>query len=251
MIVSPDAPSVGTAAPVACVASVIVPAHNEASVIGRLLDGLCGLPAWIEVIVVCNGCWDDTTSVARDRGAGVRARVLDLPAASKQAALDAGDRTARSDTRLYVDADVRASAESILDVVAALRRGSVLANRPLIRYDTSGADSLVRAFYRARTRTKPLMTSLWGAGFYGVSPEGRARWATFPASVPDDFFVASLFESDEVAIVDTVPVVVSTPRTVSALLHTLRRVYALPTRSPRSSISTLAAVVRSAGYQAP
>ena len=48
------------------VGSVVIPAHNEANVIGRGLDRLFGsLGTGIEVIVVCNGCTDDTADTAR------------------------------------------------------------------------------------------------------------------------------------------------------------------------------------------
>lgn len=34
---------------------VVIPVHNEAGTIGRLLDGLAGLAGDAEVAVVCNG----------------------------------------------------------------------------------------------------------------------------------------------------------------------------------------------------
>ena len=47
--------------------SVVIPAHNEAKVIGRCLSGLLeGMaPGELEVIVVCNGCTDGSEDVAR------------------------------------------------------------------------------------------------------------------------------------------------------------------------------------------
>ena len=47
--------------------AVIIPAHNEASVIGRTLGRLAPLAAGgqVEVIVACNGCTDNTAEVAR------------------------------------------------------------------------------------------------------------------------------------------------------------------------------------------
>src|SRR5690349_20226188 len=86
------------------IASIVIPAHNEASVLGRLL---ATLPADVdgrrlEVIVACNGCTDNTAAIAREWGA----TVVDVTTASKIAALNAADEVAVTFPRLYVDADV-------------------------------------------------------------------------------------------------------------------------------------------------
>jgi len=50
--------------------SIVVPAHNESSVIARTLSRWGANPALDEigVVVVCNGCTDDTANVARRFG---------------------------------------------------------------------------------------------------------------------------------------------------------------------------------------
>ncbi len=60
--------------------SVVIPAHDEAAVIGRCLDALfTGFePGELDVVVVCNGCTDDTASAARASGHPVR--VVELRA---------------------------------------------------------------------------------------------------------------------------------------------------------------------------
>ena len=84
--------------------SVIIAAYNEAAVIGRNLDRLLAgaAPGELEVIVVANGCVDETVAVASARDV----RVLDLPAPGKAAALNAGDAVATSTPRVYLDADI-------------------------------------------------------------------------------------------------------------------------------------------------
>src|ERR1700722_5972108 len=102
------------------VASVVVPAHNESQVIGRCLAALArGEPSdALEVVVVCNGCTDDTP--ARARSAGPHVRVIELSEASKIAALNAGDEACTTFPRFYVDADVELTPASIRAVTAAL-----------------------------------------------------------------------------------------------------------------------------------
>jgi glycosyltransferase involved in cell wall biosynthesis len=70
--------------------SVIIPACNEASVIGRCVDALLQGAPGIEVVVVCNGCTDDTALVAREQGVG-NVTVVETPVGSKIAALNLGD----------------------------------------------------------------------------------------------------------------------------------------------------------------
>lgn len=208
-------------------ASIVIPAHNEESVIGRTLDALAvgDMLRGVEVVVACNGCTDDTHAVAARHGAPLGALVIDVPVASKQAALNAADACCRSLPRMYLDADVVASAETARRVLTALARGPLVAGRPPLEYDTAQASTLVRAFYRARARTPALMSSLWGAGCYAVSEQGRSRWAQFPLHAADDLLVANLFTDTEAALIDAPPVQVTTPRTARSLLTTLRRVY--------------------------
>ena len=205
--------------------SIIIPAHDEASVILRTLAPLAELASCdsIDVVVAANGCRDRTAELAR---AVPGVLVLDLPEASKVAALNAADAATDRFPRVYLDADVVAPAESVVAVLSTLERGAALAARPPFVYDTSGTSSLVRAYYRARTRLPANNRALWGAGFYALSDKGRARFDRFPALISDDYFVDTLFDESEKRIVATAPVVVRAPRTAGALHRVLRRTYA-------------------------
>ena len=110
-------------------------------------------------------------------------------------------------------------------VVLERLRNGVLAARPPIRYEIGGASSLVRSYYRARSRVPAVLGSLWGAGVYGLSESGRRRFGAFPDVVADDLWVDRLFAEDEVEIVDSAPVVVTVPRRSRDLLRVLGRTY--------------------------
>jgi glycosyltransferase involved in cell wall biosynthesis len=204
--------------------SVVIPAHNEASVIDRCLTNLLeGFAAEeLDVLVVCNGCRDDTA--ARARAWGSRVHVIELAQASKPAALRAGDSAARAFPRLYLDADVILAGPAARRVLDHLRAGAIAA-RPPIRYDTGRCSPLVRSYYRARERVPAVMGSLWGAGVCGLSAAGRRRFREFPDLVADDLWLDRQYDPAEIEIVDCIPVLVAAPRRTRDLLNILRRTY--------------------------
>ncbi|KUM38866.1 glycosyltransferase [Arthrobacter sp. EpRS71] len=204
--------------------AVIIPAHNEAAVIGRTLEALREVIEWgtVDVVVACNGCVDDTEAIASSCE-GVH--VVRVSEASKIAALNAADQATHRWPRLYLDADIEVSAPALREVFVALEGGTLLAARPAFRYDTRGASALVRAYYRARSRIPGNAEGLWGAGAYALSFSGHQRLGTFPSLTGDDYYVDRLFSPQEKAVLPTEPVVVRTPRSCAALLSVLRRTY--------------------------
>jgi glycosyltransferase involved in cell wall biosynthesis len=204
--------------------SVVIPAHNEAAGIRRCLDALfAGMaPGELEVVVVCNGCADDTGVLARSSGYPVR--VIELEDASKPAALRAGDEAAHALPRIYLDADVVLRGSAARTVLQRLRAGAVAA-RPPINYASGGSSAPVRSYYRARSQVPALLGSLWGAGVYGLSDAGRSRFDSFPDVVADDLWVDRQFSPGEIEIVDCEPVVVAVPRRARDLLRVLQRTY--------------------------
>jgi glycosyltransferase involved in cell wall biosynthesis len=204
--------------------SVVIPAHNESAGIGRALDALFAdvAPGELDVVVVCNGCADDTAALARTSGHPVR--VIELEAASKPAALRVGDEAALALPRIYLDADVVLHGSAARAVLERLRDG-VVAARPPIRYATGASSPPVRSYYRARSRVPALLRSLWGAGVYGLSAAGRSRFDVFPDVVAEDLWVDRQFAPDEIEIVDCAPVLVPVPRRARDLLRVLRRTY--------------------------
>ncbi len=204
--------------------SVIVPAHNEARVIGRLLGQLVSnaAPDELDVIVVANGCTDDTASVAASFGPPVR--VLSIPVASKREALVAGDQAACGFPRIYVDADVEIGTADMRALDAALRRPGVLAAAPERELALAGRPWLIRWYYDVWTRLPEVRRGLFGRGVVGVSEAGHVRIASLPPILADDLAASLWFAPRERTIAAGARVVVHPPRTVSDLLR--RRVRA-------------------------
>lgn len=203
--------------------SIIVPAWNEASVIGRTLDVLAdGLDPSVRVIVSCNGCTDGTEDVVRRSGHDVE--LLELGPVGKPGAIRAAEAVAPRGPRVYLDADIALPGSSATAVLNSLAGGAIAA-RPPARYDVDGASWPVRSYVAVRAEIPSITDALHGAGVYGLSVDARSRFGEFPDLVADDLFVDRIVQRDEVLIADCEPVVVRVPRTSRALVATLARVY--------------------------
>jgi glycosyltransferase involved in cell wall biosynthesis len=204
--------------------SVVIAAHNEAGVIGRLLDTLLyeAAPGEFDVTVVANGCTDDTAAIAAAH-AGVR--VLELPTAAKVLALNAGDEVAQGFPRIYLDADILLTKEGLRGLVTALREGALAAT---VRRElqVAGRPLPVRAYYAVHGRLPALRDGLFGRGVIALSEAGRARFGRFPELVADDLFLDSLFTSAEKAQVTAYSSVIVTPTRTRDLIRRLARVRA-------------------------
>ncbi len=207
------------------VTSIVIPAHNEGRVIGRLLDALLAdAPAsGPDIVVVCNGCTDDTAAVAGARGP--RVRVVEIPTPSKHTALRIGDEHARGFPRLYVDADVEFAAAGVRALAGALAASpDLLAAAPGRDIPLSGCAWPVRAYYRVWQRLPAVREGLFGRGVIAVSEPGHARIAALPPLMADDLAASLAFASQERCVVEAARVVVHPPRTWGDLIR--RRVRA-------------------------
>lgn len=207
------------------VASVIIPAHDEAAVIERCLRALLSdaAPGELEVIVATNGCSDRTAEIART--VAPDCTVLELSEASKVAALNAGDDAATCFPRAYLDADVELDTVSLRRVVEVMERGIVLCAAPEMRLDLDGRPWFVRRFFAAFGALPYLSDALVGNGLYVLSADGRSRFGRFPSITADDLFVRNLFARAERATVDGAQFTVHPPRTLRGLLAIRERTY--------------------------
>ena len=205
------------------IASIVIPAHNEAAVIARTLSSLLvdSAEGEFQIIVVCNGCSDRTFEISSEfANRGVRTVSIETP--SKIAALNAGDALANVMPRIYMDADIRMTAASVRKLVATLDSGA-LAAAPRPWLDMDGCSTLVRSYFKVWSRLGHVSRGL-GSGVYALSAEGRARFAEFPDVIADDYFVYCLVNGDErVSPVDAVSVV-EQPRTLRDLANRRLRV---------------------------
>jgi glycosyltransferase involved in cell wall biosynthesis len=183
--------------------SVLIPAHNEADHIGVCLAAVFAsspLPTgWTgEVLVIANGCDDDTVSLTRALTAppGWQLHLLELPKGGKLAALNAGDAAAAGDILIYLDADVRIAAELIPQIITTLAQGPAqyASGTPQI----PPAHSAVTRAYASFWSLLPFFTDgVPGFGIFAMTRGGRARWGEWPDIIADDIFARLSFTPAE------------------------------------------------------
>ena len=101
--------------------SVVIPALNEEDTVSGIVSLLVTIDLLDEVIVVCDGCTDNTAQVARDAGA----TVIELPEnVGKGGAMMVGVRAASNDVILFLDADlIGLTREYVINLVTPVLQG--------------------------------------------------------------------------------------------------------------------------------
>jgi glycosyltransferase involved in cell wall biosynthesis len=187
---------------VAC--SILIPAHNEAGYIEPCLEALLACDATgaaVEVIVMANGCSDNTAGIARGYGPrfaqkGWPLTVLDLAQGGKMGALNAGDAIARHGARIYVDADVVVSGALMAQLAQVLDADvpRYASGSPVVR---ARGSAFTRAYARFWASLPFCTHGTPGFGVFAVNHAARGRWGAFPDIISDDTFVRLSFAPHE------------------------------------------------------
>lgn len=206
--------------------SIIIPAYNEERSIERCLNTLLAdaKPGEFEIIVVCNGCKDQTAE--RARKFADRVQVIETEVPSKTNALNLGDAAATRFPRFYIDADVQIDAAGIRDVASMLGDDSpvlVAAPRAIVAYEDRPL--LVRSFFHAWTALPYFKENMIGSGVYALSRKARERFDRFPDIIADDEFARLVATPDERRTCPTSTFTIHPPRTLAGLvkIHTRAR----------------------------
>lgn len=205
------------------IASVVIPACNEAGTIGRCLRTLTDqMPLGeLEIIVVCNGCCDNTAEEAR-AFSGVT--VVETEIGNKCLALNRGDEESTVFPRFYLDADIRLTRESVVEIIRAFRDNPCLcATSPAVEFDFTGCSFPVRNFFRVWELLPYCSGAINGSGVYVLSEMGRSRFGAFPSEVADDEYVRRRFTDQEKARVKGAVSIVCPPRTMADLFRVRAR----------------------------
>jgi glycosyltransferase involved in cell wall biosynthesis len=204
--------------------SIVIPAHNEEAVIARTLDSILrdARAGEFAIYVVCNGCEDATAEIAEGYP---DVHVIELAVASKSSALNTGDQCAGDIfPRIYLDADVTITTDSLRRVVDVLDVPEPRAAAPKLIVRTQARPPVVRGFYHTFVRLPWVTQNMVGSGFYGLSRAGRERFSTFPELINDDQMVRTLFTDKERQAVPYATFTIEAPHSTRALIMAKARV---------------------------
>ncbi|MBU2638803.1 MAG: glycosyltransferase family 2 protein [Nanoarchaeota archaeon] len=83
--------------------SISIPAHNEENYIGKALESM---PEDVEIVVVCNGCTDNTFKVVNAFSKEKNIKIFNLPEKGVSKARNYGAKMASGEKLVFMDADI-------------------------------------------------------------------------------------------------------------------------------------------------
>ena len=201
-------------------ATVIVPAHNEAGVIEDCLNSIVKQKGVDHLIVACNGCTDNTVSVVKKRFPS--AICLNIKKPSKVNALNEAEKTARAlginYPVFYIDADTQLSENCISQVIMALKSGNTLLAAPTPIIDTSKSSWLVKQYYKIWLNLPYIKEGVIATCSYIITQKGRQRFKKFPDVINDDGYVRCHFKNSEIANIEGCEIYIRAPRDLYSLI---------------------------------
>ena len=209
--------------------SILIPAHNEATVIGETLTQLLGpdqkLPSGWQIIVVANGCTDNTAQIVRDSWPDIT--LVELPEPSKVNAMRHGMALVRPGPVIILDADISVTIDALGNLVAPLLNETKVAGAVAavgrFEPDVAESDFWVRLFYRV-WRLHPYFDGGKFGGCYALAERVQSVITTMPEVINDDEFVArAVIRQGDVCTTNCV-FATRAPRTAGELIRVRSRV---------------------------
>lgn len=197
-------------------ATIIIPAHNEATVIQACIDSVIGQKGVETVIVACNGCTDNTADIVRDNYPNVI--CLDIKKPSKTNALNEADKHITSFPVFYLDADTRISDNAIAFISEYVDKNDILLSAPEPNIDLSQSSWPVRQYYKTWLELPYIKDGVIGTCSFILSKKGRERFKEFPDIINDDGFVRCCFDSHERANIPDTTIHITAPKNLYSLI---------------------------------
>jgi glycosyltransferase involved in cell wall biosynthesis len=201
-------------------ATIIVPAHNEASVIEDCLNSIVNQTGIDHVIVACNGCSDDTVEIVKSKYPNTI--CLDIEKPSKTNALNVAEAKAKelgiSYPIFYIDADTQISPNAIKHISDSMHNSNILLSAPTPKIDTSQSSWLVKTYYKVWLKLPYIKEGVIATCSFIVSEEGRKRFDVFADVIGDDGFIRCHFKNKEIANIKGAEIYIRAPKNIYSLI---------------------------------
>ncbi len=202
--------------------TVIIAAYNEASVIDETLRTLVNESNGFQILVVCNGCTDNTESKIKENFKSVLCYSIDT--ASKALAIRHAESLQPGFPRLYLDADILLrgkDATYLLGVSKRCHSPSLLIPSSQVNFEN--CSMWVKKFYRAWYHSPYVKGQGYGAGAYILNQSARSHFEQWPDLIADDAFVRSRIDVSNTQIDHLHQVQVKAPKTLWSLIKVKTR----------------------------
>jgi len=204
-------------------ATVIIAAYNEQASISKVLSELGGGHSnGFQIVVVCNGCHDQTESIVREHFPLVYCEALPEP--SKANAIRHAETLSIGFPRLYLDADIvltETATEQLFEQARTQLEPALIVPRSVALLEN--CSWWVQRFYYIWYQTLFVTRQGFGAGCYLLNQAGRARFGAWPNLIADDGFIRTQFAHNETHIAESITVQVNAPKSLWALLKVKSR----------------------------
>jgi len=201
-------------------ATVIVPAHNEASVIEDCLNSIINQSGVDHIIVPCNGCTDNTVDIVKTKFPNVV--CLDIEKPSKTNALNVAEEKAKelgiSHPIFYIDTDTQLSENAIQHISEIMDSGEVLLAAPTPKINTNKSSFLVKTYYKVWTNLPYIKEGVIATCSFIVSEEGRQRFDKFADVIGDDGYIRCHFKNKEIANIKGAEIYITAPKDIFSLI---------------------------------
>lgn len=201
-------------------ATIIVPAHNEESVIEDCLNSIVNQKSIDNIIVACNGCTDNTVKIVETSFPSVT--CLDIKKPSKTNALNIAEEKANklgvSYPIFYIDADTQLSNNTIQHISDEMETGDILLAAPTPIINTQKSSWLVKTYYKVWTNLPYIKEGVIATCSFIVSKQGRKRFEKFADVIGDDGFIRCHFKNNEIANIKGAEIYIRAPQDIFSLI---------------------------------
>jgi glycosyltransferase involved in cell wall biosynthesis len=200
-------------------ATLIIPAHNEAAVIQRCLDSLIDQQNVSQIIVACNGCTDNTVDIVRKNyGHIAKLMCLDIAKPSKTNALNEAEQHIADFPVFYIDADTKISTDAISTISQQMQEQQIHLSAPTPIINTEQSSWFVKQYYKTWQTLPYIKAGVIATCSFVVSEEGRQRFEKFPDVINDDGYIRCQFKANEISNIKGSEIYIQAPKNLFSLI---------------------------------